>query len=87
MFVIVHGLVRITRRTPEGDVSLRVCGPGDQLGELAILLGRPRTATATAEGGPVRALVVGGADVKAILRERPDAALAMLTSLAERLSA
>ncbi len=64
-----------------------MCGPGDQLGEPAILLRRPRTASATAEEGPVRVLVVGGSAIRAILRERPDAALAMLTSLAERLSA
>ncbi len=87
LFVIVDGEVLVTRRTPDGEATIRVCGPGEQLGELAILLGRPRTASATAQGTGVHALVVGGTDVMAILRERPDAALAMLTSLAERLSA
>ena len=35
----------------------------------------------------MRGLVIEGAAFKAILRERPDAAMAMLATLAERLSA
>jgi hypothetical protein len=31
-------------------------------------------------------LVIGGEGLKAILRERPDAAMAMLSTLAERIS-
>ena len=46
----------------------------------------PRAATVIAEGDGVRALVIGGAGLKAILRERPDAAMAMLATLAERIS-
>ena len=48
--------------------------------------GRPRVATVVADGGSVRALVIGGEGLTAILRERPDAAMAMLATLAERLS-
>ena len=33
----------------------------------------------------MRGLVIGGAGLKAILLERPDAAMAMLATLAERL--
>ena len=46
----------------------------------------PRAATVIAEGDGVRGLVIGGAGLKAILRERPDAAMAMLATLAERIS-
>jgi hypothetical protein len=35
----------------------------------------------------VRALVIGGEGLKAIVRERPETAMAMLATLAERISA
>ena len=43
-------------------------------------------ATVIAEDGGARGLVVAGSGLKAILRERPDAAMAMLATLAERIS-
>ena len=49
---------------------------------------RARRASATVAGRDdgVRALVIGGEGLKAILRERPEAAMAMLATLAERIS-
>ena len=44
-FVIVSGRVRIER----DGVTINTLGPGDFLGEIALLDGGPRTATATAE--------------------------------------
>jgi CRP-like cAMP-binding protein len=44
-FVIVSGTVRIER----GGRTINVIGPGDFLGEIALLDGGPRTATATTE--------------------------------------
>lgn len=44
-FVIVSGQVRIER----GGVTINTLGPGEFLGEIALLDGGPRTATATAE--------------------------------------
>jgi CRP-like cAMP-binding protein len=44
-FVIESGRVRIER----GGKTINVLGPGDFLGEIALLDGGPRTATATAE--------------------------------------
>ena len=59
---------------------------GDHIGELAVLREAPRAATVIAEGDGVRGLVIGGEGLRAILRERPDAAMAMLATLAERIS-
>ena len=57
----------------------------EHIGELAVLRERPRAATVLAEG-PVHGLVIDGEALKAILRERPEAAMAMLGTLAERIS-
>ncbi len=73
---------------PDGAERLiRRYGPGDHIGELAILRERPRIATVIAEDDGVRAQVINGESLKAILRERPEAAMAMLATLAERISA
>jgi hypothetical protein len=86
LFVILEGQVRVIR--PEADGSerfIRRYGSGDHFGELAVLRERPRAATVVAEDA-VRTLVLGGDGLKAILQERPDAAMAMLATLAERIS-
>lgn len=88
MYVILEGRVLVRRREPDGtDRVLRTYDAGDHIGELAVLRERPRVATVVADGGSVRALVLGGDALTAILRERPDAAMAMLATLAERISA
>ena len=86
LVVIVEGSVRVVRIDPDGtERLLRRYGAGDHIGELAVLREAPRAATVIAEGDGVRGLVIGGAGLKAILLERPDAAMAMLATLAERL--
>ena len=47
-YSIVSGEVRIERDTPEGLRVVAELGPGEVLGELAILASRPRSATARA---------------------------------------
>ena len=87
MVVLVTGSVRVTRLEPDGsEREVRRYAAGEHIGELAVLRERPRAATVSADG-PVRGLLIGGAAVKSILRERPDAAMAMLATLAERISA
>jgi hypothetical protein len=87
LVILVEGSVRVVRAEPDGSERLiRRYAPGDHIGELAVLRDAPRAATVIAEGGPVRGLVIGGDGLKAILRERPDAAMAMLATLAERIS-
>jgi HEAT repeat protein len=87
LFVLLDGTVRVERLEPDGSIRLlRTYGPGDHFGELAVLLQRPRVASVVAVDA-VRTLVIGGDGLTAILRERPDAAMAMLATLAERISA
>jgi CRP-like cAMP-binding protein len=46
--VIVSGSARVTRETDHGVVEVADVGKGDFLGEMALLTGSARTATATA---------------------------------------
>jgi CRP-like cAMP-binding protein len=87
LFLILDGRVVVTRREPDGtDRRIRTYQTGDHIGELAVLRARPRVATVAADGGPVSTLVIAGEGLTAILRERPEAAMAMLGTLAERIS-
>ena len=88
LVVLLDGTVRVERAEPDGSARfIKTYGPGEHIGELAVLRERPRVATVTAQAEGARGLVVSGEGLKAILRERPDAAMAMLATLAERISA
>ena len=87
LVILLEGSVRVERAEPDGTIrQIRTFEAGEHIGELAVLRERPRVATVSAEAGGARGLVVSGVGLKAILRERPDAAMAMLATLAERIS-
>jgi CRP-like cAMP-binding protein len=79
-FVLIDGTVRVAK----GSRKLADLGPGDWLGEIALLTKSPRTATATATS-PVRALVIVDRDFRRVLAEIPSIATKMLSRVAERL--
>lgn len=78
-FLILDGSVRIERDGAE----LNMQGPGDFLGEIALLDGGQRSATATAVT-PVRLLVLGQREFNTLLNEFPDIRNSVLTALARR---
>lgn len=87
LFVILDGTVVVTRLEADGSQRrIRTYAAEDHIGELAVLRDRPRAATVTADGGRVHTLVISGEGLTAILLERPEAAMAMLATLAERIS-
>jgi HEAT repeat protein len=86
LVVIVDGQVTVVQGEGADARLVRSYSAGDHIGELAVLRARPRVATVIAGDGGVRGLVIGGEGLRAILEERPDVALAMLATLAERIS-
>ncbi len=86
LVVIVEGAVHVVRGTGDATRLIRTYAAGDHFGELAVLRERPRAATVIADPPGVRGLVIDGRGLRAILRERPEVAMAMLATLAERIS-
>ncbi len=79
LHLIVKGHFAVRMTTPLGDVAtLRVCGPGEHFGELAVLAPGPRIGGVVAlDGGETMAL---HRDTLAELRSRIAAVDAVLTS-------
>ncbi len=85
MFVIKSGRVRIFLSSPEGqEVALAVFGAGEAFGELALLDGQPRSASAVAIE-PTETYCIQRADFIAVATRRPRIALQMLATLSHRL--
>jgi CRP/FNR family cyclic AMP-dependent transcriptional regulator len=81
-FVIVSGTVRIER----GGRTINTIGPGDFLGEIALLDGGPRTATATTET-PCRLLTMSYSMFHELLDASPTIRSAILEAVGQRLRA
>jgi CRP/FNR family transcriptional regulator, cyclic AMP receptor protein len=79
-FLIVDGSVRIDR----AGEQINMLGPGDFLGEIALLDGGQRTATATAVT-PVSLLILARREFNSLLNEFPDIRSSVLAALAVRL--
>ncbi|HEX9889629.1 MAG TPA: Crp/Fnr family transcriptional regulator [Nitriliruptorales bacterium] len=85
LFVLTHGRVKVVASTPDGQpILLAVRGPGDALGELAILDGSPRSASAIAFE-PVRALSVPTDAFRRYLTEHPLVMMRLLQVLSKLL--
>ena len=84
LHVIVEGAVRISVLSASGgEATVALLGPGEFVGDLALLDGRPRSASAIA-AQPTKTLVVTRDDFARWLSERPQAALALLEALSLR---
>ena len=79
-FIVADGEVAIEVSGRE----VRRLGPGDYLGEIALVFGGQRTATATA-GKPSRLYVLREAAFTALLRRQPRIEDKILTSVSERM--
>jgi CRP-like cAMP-binding protein len=86
MYIVVAGEIEIRRRVGDAERVLAVLADGEFFGEMAILSGRPRSATAVVRSA-ARLLVIDGTTFEAMLRARPEIALRLIKALAARLEA
>ncbi|WP_326822848.1 Crp/Fnr family transcriptional regulator [Streptosporangium sp. NBC_01756] len=85
VFVVMHGLVKVTARTENGRQSLlAVRVRGDVIGDMAVLDGSTRSATAIACGTAVTRLIRGEVFLD-YLRRHPSAAVTLSTLMGDRL--
>ena len=84
-YVVIAGSVDITVASQTGEeLSLYRCGPGGYFGEMALLDGEPRSASATTAEPSVTLSITREALFR-YLRSNPEAAILMLGSLSRRL--
>ncbi len=84
MYVIQSGLVQILKRVGEAERPLAILGRGEFLGEMAILNGKPRTATAVVVED-ARCLVIDAAMLEQMIANNAEIALRLVKKLARRL--
>jgi len=79
LFIVIQGTLRVER---EGQVIARR-GPGEFVGEIALVDEGPRVATVVSDG-PARLLVVGHHAFHTLMEEFPPIQLVVLRELARR---
>ncbi len=85
LFIIESGSVRIYVPGTQGaDLTLAVMGESDFFGDMSLLDGRPRSASAAAAADAVL-LSLERSDFSSLLQSRPDAAMSILAVIARRL--
>lgn len=86
MYVIGSGRVELRKRIAGVEKTVALLGPGDMLGELALLNDKPRTATAVVLE-TIDALVIDGPALETMLTENPEFTMRMIRRLVGRLDA
>jgi len=86
MFVIQSGQVSISKRVANFDKVLATLGPGEFVGEMAILNSKPRTATArVTEDGPARVLSIDAKRFEQMIANNREITLRLIKKLSARL--
>jgi len=84
MYVIRSGEVRIVKRVGNREIALARLGPGEAFGEMALLEGQPRSATAVV-AAEARLLEIDEAAFADLVRNNGEIALRLLRRLSARL--
>jgi CRP-like cAMP-binding protein len=80
MWLILEGTADVIA----GGAVVRQLGPGDHVGEMALLTGEPRSASVVADS-PVTALEMSPRHLQGLIASDPEVAMAMLSELGRRL--
>jgi CRP-like cAMP-binding protein len=81
LHIVIDGTVRVVR----GGSKIADRTNGDVIGEMSLITREPRIASLVADGD-VRTVRIGHREFEAIVRERPEIALAVMRLLAQRLA-
>jgi CRP/FNR family cyclic AMP-dependent transcriptional regulator len=84
MFVIQSGLVQVLKQVGHDERALATLGRGEFLGEMAILNGKPRNATAVVLED-ARCLVIDARTLESMVQKNPEIAMRLIKKLARRL--
>jgi CRP-like cAMP-binding protein len=85
VFVLLEGRVKVTATGVDGrEVVLAFRGPGDVLGDMAVIDGEKRSASVAALE-PITALAFAGSDFRRLIDTRPGVASALLSVVTARL--
>lgn len=86
IYIVASGQLKVITTSADGDdLMFCVLEPGEVIGEIGLLAERPRTATVAAIRKS-ELIVVDRREFRALLRNRPDVAVELLTVLARRLA-
>lgn len=86
LYVVLEGQVRVARSGADGhDHFLLMLGPGDSLGEAAILRSGPRMCSATAETS-TRVLEISRRDITSLQKAKPQAVIKLMMSVVDLLA-
>jgi len=86
MYIILDGAIEISLGTGKQRVVLASLFQGQYFGELSLLDGAPRSAAASAPK-PAKLLALDREDFVEFVRSKPDAALRIMSEIAERMRA
>jgi signal transduction histidine kinase len=84
LYIVLSGLLEVTKRDGDRDITLATRRPGEVLGEMSLLEESPRTASVRAiEGSSL--LAIGPEAFRRLLERRPGAATTLLRTVVGRL--
>jgi len=86
MYILCSGRVKLYTQPTSGQRTLlSVLNPGDHFGEMALIDGSPRSATAVATQDDTKLVVLDKARFLYLVQQQPEFAFAMMETLSRRI--
>ncbi len=87
LFVVLDGSVRIVRNAGANETVVATLGKGEFFGEMAVIDGSPRSATAVSAADHTRVMRINHARFVYLVSQQPAFALMIMDALSRRLRA